>query len=116
VPIGVVSAVEARPKSLFAGEKCRGGGVSRESSLTACCGIYNKRCAPIEAIEETASRCFRGGGGTDSRLSLAGGLCKLCQLLLLWQPVTCSQWLVYDESEADIRIRMRVQFLGRGDV
>lgn len=34
VPIGVVSAVEERPGSLMAGEKCKGGGVSRESSFT----------------------------------------------------------------------------------
>lgn len=37
VPIGVVSAVDARSTSLVAGEKCKGGGVSRESSLPACC-------------------------------------------------------------------------------
>lgn len=34
VPSGVVSAVEERPGSLSAGEKCKGGGVSRESSFT----------------------------------------------------------------------------------
>lgn len=34
VPIGVVSAVDERSRSLTAGEKCRGGGVSRESSFT----------------------------------------------------------------------------------
>lgn len=35
VPIGVVSAVDERSRSLTAGEKCRGGGVSLESSFTA---------------------------------------------------------------------------------
>lgn len=34
VPIGVVSAVDERPASLAIGEKCKGGGVSRESSFT----------------------------------------------------------------------------------
>lgn len=34
VPIGVVSAVDERSWSLTAGEKCKGGGVSRESSFT----------------------------------------------------------------------------------
>ena len=34
VPIGVVSAVDERSRSLTAGEKCKGGGVSRESSFT----------------------------------------------------------------------------------
>ncbi len=32
--MGVVSAVDERSRSLTAGEKCRGGGVSRESSFT----------------------------------------------------------------------------------
>ena len=34
VPTGVGSAVEARSRSLVAGEWCNGGGVSRESSFT----------------------------------------------------------------------------------
>ena len=34
VATGVVSLVEDRPRSLSEGEKCRGGGVSRESSFT----------------------------------------------------------------------------------
>ena len=33
VPIGVVSGVEKRPGSLRAGERCNGGGFSRESSF-----------------------------------------------------------------------------------
>lgn len=33
--MGVVSAVELRSCSLVTGEKCSGGGVSRESSFTA---------------------------------------------------------------------------------
>jgi hypothetical protein len=32
--MGVLSAVKERSRSLTAGEKCRGGGVSRESSFT----------------------------------------------------------------------------------
>ena len=35
VPTGVVSAVDERSLLLMAGEKCKGGGVSRESSFTA---------------------------------------------------------------------------------
>lgn len=34
VPMGVVSAVDERPGSLNTGEKCKGGGVARESSFT----------------------------------------------------------------------------------
>lgn len=32
--MGVVSAVDERPGSLNTGEKCKGGGVARESSFT----------------------------------------------------------------------------------
>lgn len=43
VPIGVVSAVDERSRSLTEGEKCKGGGVSRESRFTEYVRMLGKR-------------------------------------------------------------------------
>lgn len=40
--MGVVSAVEERSRSLAAGEKCKGGGVSRESSFTTWVNLLGR--------------------------------------------------------------------------
>ncbi len=60
-----MSAVDERSRSLAAGEKCRGGGVSRESSFTnvGCDflerGGKNKRSAVNEQNMETGVKGYK---------------------------------------------------------
>ena len=54
--MGVVSAVDDRSLLLTAGEKCKGGGVSCESSFTIYCGGEGKAVAVTMDRERKASR------------------------------------------------------------
>lgn len=63
VAMGVVSRVDECSRSLTAGEKCRGGGVSRESSFTT---------ASVAAKAD-------GAGGTSRSLWLSGHHCSRCR-------------------------------------
>lgn len=49
--MGVVSAVDERPGSLNTGEKCKGGGVARESSFT----LILWRVVRVFGVEEAAA-------------------------------------------------------------
>lgn len=71
--MGVVSAVEARSRSLVAGEKCRGGGVSRESSLTGVLRWMEQAVYQTEVVEKAASRCFQADA-RQNEFSVSGSL------------------------------------------